>query len=190
MKRRVNLKFDIIFGAILIFVIVALVWSQVVKSDNETQYSRGEFGSAWFDTDGNSCDTRNDVLAAQLENVVKQGCKVIGGRVNDPYSGQSYEFVVGGAFPIDHVVSLRDAWGSGAWAWTDYQRLRFANDLLNLQVTTRLMNEQKSDSGPDRWLPPHDQCGFVKRYVNIKDTYHLAFTGAQQSAIANVLKHC
>jgi hypothetical protein len=187
-KHRV--KFDILLGAVIIGLIVALAWSQLSKSDNETQYDRDEFGSAWFDTDGNSCDTRNDVLSVQLENVVKQGCKVIGGKVNDPYSGQTYEFVVGGAFPIDHVVSLRDAWMSGAWKWTDYQRLLYANDLRNLQVTTRLMNEQKSDSGPDRWLPPHDQCGFVKRYSSIKEIYHLSFTTAQQNAIADVLKHC
>lgn len=187
-KHRV--KLDIILGTIIIGLIVALVWSQLHTSDTETQYDRDEFGSAWFDTDGNSCDTRNDVLRAQLQNVQNQGCKVIGGTVNDPYSGQSYEFVPGGAFPIDHVVSLRDAWSSGAWKWTDYQRLLFANDLRNLQVTTRLMNEQKSDSGPDQWLPPNDPCSYVRRYVDVKHTYNLSLTQNEQRAADNVLAKC
>lgn len=188
MKRRI--KIDIVIGLIITALIAALVLTNINRSGRDVVYDRGEFGSAWFDTDGNSCDTRNDVLAIQVENAVKQGCKVIGGKVNDPYSGQSYEFVTGGAFPIDHVVSLEDAWSSGAWKWTDYQRLLFANDLRNLQVTTRLMNEQKSSHGPDRWLPPHDQCGFVRRYVDVKHIYSLSLTQDQQRAVDSVLANC
>jgi hypothetical protein len=35
-----------------------------------TGYAREKFGPAWFDADLNGCDTRNDILARDLRQVV------------------------------------------------------------------------------------------------------------------------
>src|SRR5947207_1691578 len=53
-----------------------------------TGYSRARFGTAWADTDHNSCDTRNDVLRRDLTltTLTPDGCTVLTGTLTDPYS--------------------------------------------------------------------------------------------------------
>ena len=36
----------------------------------KTGYTREQFGTAWKDVDGNSCDTRNDILKRDLIDIV------------------------------------------------------------------------------------------------------------------------
>ena len=91
---------------------------------------------AWFDTNRNGCDTRNDILRRDLVNRdMKNWCKVLAGTRNpDPYTGRKIRFVVGGAseIDIDHVVALSDAWQKGAATWPAGKRLAFTNDPLAL----------------------------------------------------------
>lgn len=51
----------------------------------KTGYDRvGQFGTAWLDVDRNGCDTRNDILARDLDPETKNGpCKVMTGTLND-----------------------------------------------------------------------------------------------------------
>ncbi|EMY34638.1 Excalibur domain-containing protein [Arthrobacter crystallopoietes BAB-32] len=83
----------------------------------KTGYDRDEFGEAWADVDRNGCDTRNDILARDLDQVAfrsASSCRVVGGMLDDPYSGQQVPFAYGEGtsqlVPVDHVVSLSDAW--------------------------------------------------------------------------------
>lgn len=93
----------------------------------KTGYSREQFGAAWTDdvaVDGghNGCDTRNDILRRDLTGPKikpgSNGCSVLFGTLHDPYTGRSIAFVRGSststAVQIDHVVSLSDAWQTGA----------------------------------------------------------------------------
>ncbi|NYI42894.1 HNH endonuclease family protein [Demequina lutea] len=103
-------------------------------------YERSYFGAAWWDTDGNGRGTRDDVLAAQLLDVtLNVDGNVASGRYVDPYVGLEVDYVRGrnekDPVVVDHVVSLWEAWATGAWAWTPEQRLDFANDPLNLVAT-------------------------------------------------------
>ena len=41
-----------------------------------TGYSRDAFGPAWYDANGNGCDTHNDVLRRDLHQVQAAGCTV------------------------------------------------------------------------------------------------------------------
>jgi len=95
------------------------------------------FGPAWSDDTTaagghNGCDTRNDVLAGQLQDVDKgtSRCVVQAGTLDDPYSGARIEFRKAQAdeVQIDHVVPLAYAWDMGASAWTLEARMAFAND--------------------------------------------------------------
>ena len=66
----------------------------------------------------NGCDTRNDVLAGQLQDVDKgtSRCVVQAGILDDSYSGARIEFRKAKAdeVQIDHVVPLAYAWDMGA----------------------------------------------------------------------------
>lgn len=113
-----------------------------------TGYDRAEFGQAWADVDRNGCDTRNDMLRRDLVEVVikegTRGCRVESGVLSDRYSGERVPFVRGDRnLEVDHVVALSDAWQKGAQQWTPEQRTAFANDPLNLVVTTGTLNQQK-----------------------------------------------
>lgn len=83
--------------------------------DNPTKagYDRDAFGFRETDDDGNGCDVREDVLARDLTDVqYKNGrsCQVASGTLDDPYTGQTIQFVRGvktsSAVQIDHVVAL------------------------------------------------------------------------------------
>ncbi|MEY8016186.1 GmrSD restriction endonuclease domain-containing protein [Mycobacterium servetii] len=165
----------------------------------KTGYDRGLFGDAWTDdvtvTGGhNGCDTRDDILARDLADIVRNGdCTVISGVLHDPYSGTTVEFRRGrgtsSLVPVDHVVALLDAWQKGAQQWDAVKRRNFANDPINLQATTRAMNEQKGAGDAATWLPPNKsyRCTYVTRIVDVKAAYGLWVTQAEHDAIARTL---
>lgn len=132
-----------------------------------TGYGREQFGQAWSDDvtvefGHNGCDTRNDILRRDLDNVVvKEGtfdCVAISGTLHDPYSGQVIDFQRGSgtseAVQIDHVVALADAWQKGAQHWSPEQRRNFANDPRNLLAVDGPLNQQKGAGDAATWLPP------------------------------------
>ncbi|MBO0926770.1 DUF1524 domain-containing protein [Cellulomonas sp. zg-ZUI199] len=166
----------------------------------KTGYDRDLFGSGWVDTDRNGCDTRNDMLARDLENeTFKPGtrdCVVLTGTLADPYSGTSIAFTRGqetsNAVQIDHVVALSDAWQKGAQGWDEPTRVAFANDPLNLLAVDGPLNMQKRDGDTATWLPPHKpyRCAYVARQVGVKHTYGLWVTEAERNAMVSVLSTC
>lgn len=163
----------------------------------KTGYERDQFGQRWLDVDRNGCDTRNDVLGAQLTDVVRQGrCKVLTGTLADPFTGTEIVFVRGQStsqlVQIDHVVALSDAWQKGAQALTPEQRTMFANDPLNLLAVEGRANRQKGDGDAATWLPPNKafRCEYVARQIAVKARYALWVTQPEQDAIARVLAEC
>ena len=156
------------------------------------------FGPAWADVDRNGCDQRNDVLHRDLTQVQvregTQGCVVIAGVLDDPYTGHSVPFEKADAaeVPIDHVVPLAAAWTQGAAAWSDDQRRVFANDLANLMATTRSQNSAKGDSTADEWVPPDLSygCSYATVVVTVKSAYDLAVTPAESEALRSLLAAC
>ena len=88
---------------------------KLTVDDNPSKagYDRDAFGFRETDDDGNGCDVREDVLARDLTDVqYKNGrsCQVASGTLDDPYTGQTIQFVRGvktsSAVQIDHVVAL------------------------------------------------------------------------------------
>jgi hypothetical protein len=163
-----------------------------------TGYQRELFGDAWSDdADGvlwahNGCSTRDDVLARDLDGVVRRDeCVVVGGTYTDPYTGQVVHFTKADAqdSPVDHVVPLGFAWQMGASRWTPAQRLAFANDPLNLVLTTEKVNNAKSDSDPASYLPPDKaiRCAYVARFAAVSLKYQLPVTAADEQIM---LRQC
>jgi Excalibur calcium-binding domain/Protein of unknown function (DUF1524) len=162
----------------------------------KTGYSREAFGQAWFDTDRNGCDTRNDILRRDLTHrEMKNWCKVLAGtRAPDPYTGATIRFVLGGAseIDVDHVVPLSDAWQKGAARWSAGKRLAFANDPLALLAVDAGTNRSKGDADAATWLPPYKQfrCQYVARQVAVKLKYGVWVTAAERDAMVRVLSTC
>ncbi|GHD34291.1 HNH endonuclease family protein [Streptomyces galbus] len=162
----------------------------------KTGYTREKFGTAWADTDSNDCDTRDDILKRDLEEVRFTGgkCKVSYGVLeSDPYSGKSVTYRRGRSqVDIDHVVALSDAWQKGAKYWGASKRIALANDPLNLVAVDASTNRSKGDGDTATWLPPNKayRCTYVAAQVAVKRKYGLWVTGAEKSAMKKVLATC
>ncbi|MDG5802021.1 HNH endonuclease family protein [Streptomyces ossamyceticus] len=162
----------------------------------KTGYDREEFGSPWADTDSNDCDTRDDILQRDLEEVkFRDGdCRVASGVLDpDPYTGEDVSFVRGRSqIDVDHIVALSDAWQKGAQKWDDSKRIALANDPLNLLAVDAGTNRGKGDGDAATWLPPNKayRCTYVAAQVAVKKKYGLWVTSAEQSAMKRVLSGC
>lgn len=155
------------------------------------------FGEAWLDVDSNGCDTRNDILARDLDSTSVGGyCRVLSGELSDPFSAEEISFVRGETtsilVQIDHVVSLSNAWQTGAQQLDQWTRIQMANDPLNLIAVSGRLNAQKGDSDAATWLPPNRAfwCEYVARQVGVKAHYGLWMTQSEHNTIASILSGC
>jgi hypothetical protein len=140
------------------------------------EYDREAFGPTWSDVDHNGCDTRNDILQRDLDGVeTRDRCKVTDGVLKDPYDNTLVTFGPN-TIHIDHVVSLKDAWESGANSWPMIRRIQFANDPDNLVATSKANNLSKGAKAPDQWVPKADLCKYINHYVGVKAKYDLKIT--------------
>lgn len=163
-------------------------------------YDRDEFGQRWADTDHSGCDTRNQVLALALQDVVyrtgTRDCVVESGWFLDPYTGEGPVLFVkgddGGDVAVDHLVPLAHAWQMGAAGWDEDRRELFANDIAGLQPTFSSVNSSKGDSTPLEWLPPDPAylCTYLDRWVDTKIRWQLAVTEQERSWLAEQLHEC
>lgn len=177
--------------------LAALATLKVRGEDLDPAYDRDEFGESWKDVDNNGCDTRNDVLARDLEQETLRDddCTVLTGVLHDPYTGKTINFdrsKAASAVQIDHVVALGDGWRTGALDWDETTRTAFANDPENLLAVDGPTNQRKSDGDASEWLPPVEsyRCPYVARQVGLKARYGLWVIQAEHDAMAAVLATC
>lgn len=160
-------------------------------------YDRDEFPH-WTDPDGNGCDTRNDILARDLDEIIwaEDGCRVMIGTLVDPYTGETIEFVRGPEtspqVQIDHVIPLSAAWQGGADSWTTSEREQFANDPVNLEAVSGPENQAKGDRLPGEWLPADAgyHCVYVARITYLADRYDIAVTLQDRDAMVDIASGC
>ena len=87
---------------------------------------------------------------------------------------------------IDHVVSLKDAHGSGAGRWTTIERITFSNDRLNHVSTCSRVNSSKGSSTPSDFFRKSSdgrgmeyeiktKCAYLGIYYQVKRKYQLSF---------------
>lgn len=174
---------------------------KLTVDDNPSKagYDRDAFGFRETDDDGNGCDVREDVLARDLTDVqYKNGrsCQVASGTLDDPYTGQTIQFVRGvktsSAVQIDHVVALENAWQSGANTWDHVKLYQFGNDMYNLLAVDGPENQQKGSASAAYWLPTNSEyrCDYVARQIGVKDKYGLTVTLQEKRAMLSVLHGC
>lgn len=159
------------------------------------------FGAAWTDRGvgvalaRNGCDTRNDVLGRDLTDVRRRGrCKVLSGRLDDPYTGQRIDFSAQDpqAVQIDHVLALAYAWRGGARGWTQERRTAFANDPDNLRAVSGAANQDKGDRGPKSWLPPNldHRCAYAATWAKVARKYGVRVLAADWRRADDLLQEC
>jgi hypothetical protein len=99
------------------------------------------------------------------------------------YTNQSCDFI-----NIDHVVSLKDAYDSGAASWSTYKKRTFANDRANHVPSCGRVNSSKGSAGPKDFLRRSNDgkgldyeivrfCEYVQKYHAVKAEYGLSFDG-------------
>ena len=162
----------------------------VAPHEQGPAYRRDEFGSPWFDTDRNRCNTRDDVLAAWMIDTKTDGCEVTEGQLVDPYTGAHITNPI--QVDIDHVVSLGDAWRSGAARWTKERRTEFANDVRHLVPVSASANRSKGDKPAEKWLPPDAvyHCDYALIIIATKHAYRLTVTAEERNALDRALMTC
>lgn len=152
-------------------------------------YSRSKFRQ-WVDADGDSCDTREEVLLSESRVAAKRGagCRIISGRWYSPYDGRTWTNPAD--VDIDHVIPLKEAWESGARRWTASTREGFANDLgfaWSLDAMTDNLNSSKQDRDPAAWMPPRAKCQYVTHWVAVKYRWRLTVDAAEKAKLRAVL---
>ena len=97
------------------------------------------------------------------------------------YTGKTCDFI-----NIDHIVSLKDAYESGAASWSDSRKESFANDRFNHVPSCGRVNSSKGSEGPSDFLRRSRDgrgleyeivrfCVYVQKYYSVKVKYGLSF---------------
>jgi hypothetical protein len=156
-----------------------------------TTYDRDLFPT--WDTISGTCDTRETVLKRDGTGVVvSSACAATSGSWKSPYDRATW--TASSDVDIDHMVPLKNAWISAAWAWTTSKRESFANDLSDPQLwaVTDNVNESKGDKSPDAWKPPLSSfyCTYSRAWVKVKYVWKLTVTSAEKVALTSMLATC
>jgi len=173
----------------------ALAILQTIRVENEfaSGYDRSLF-EHWRDVDGDGCDSRDQVLkrdSVSLPQVDPISCDVVAGDWVSPYDGGRWSNPAD--IDIDHVVALKEAWDSGAWAWSAAQRKAYANDTSDsrtLLAVTDSVNQSKSDKDPSNWLPPLQSytCTYIGNWIAVKARWNLSMDSSEFGRLKNLLQ--
>ena len=161
-----------------------------VARERPAGYDRDEF-KLWVDADGDCHDTRDEVLAAESRTAVNAGCDVVTGTWFSYYDRVTW--TKASDVDIDHLVPLKEAWDSGARAWSAQTRERYANDLgdrRTLVAVTDNVNQSKSDRDPAEWLPTYSRCVYIKQWTAVKIRWSLTVDAAEKATLTRIAKHC
>ena len=165
-----------------------------IEEEAPAGYDRGLF-EHWIDADGDGCDTRREVLIQESLTPVTigPGCFIDGGEWLSSYDG--IMTTNPSEFDIDHLVPLKEAWDSGAYAWSDERRRDFANDLTNevsLIAVTASSNRSKGADDPAEWLPPNGgfHCAYVDEWIEVKLYWNLSADTAEIAALEGIRAGC
>ena len=141
-------------------------------------------GGGWADADGDCQDTRAETLIIEsLAEVEQDGCRVVSGLWADLWTGE--RFLLAGDLQIDHHVPVYNAHISGGGEWDSRQRMRFYNDLDNLNAVGAATNRDKGAKGPDEWRPPLRASWrrYAEQWLSVKRKYGLSFMRAELQAL-------
>ena len=157
-----------------------------VSSEFPSGYDRDLFRH-WTDDDRDGCNAREEVLL--LESVIRptvSGDCNIQGRWISAFDGEITTNTSN--FDVDHMVPLKEAWDSGAHAWSSDRREQFANDLespYSLIAVSRSSNRSKGADDPAGWMPPNRSywCEYVYAWTSVKIRWNLSADSSEIRAL-------
>ncbi|KAI1206805.1 uncharacterized protein F4807DRAFT_215812 [Annulohypoxylon truncatum] len=163
----------------------------VAAQVDDGAYERDLFPT--WDTIEGTCNTREYVLKRDGTSVVVgSDCYPTSGTWTSPYDGGKW--TLPSDVDIDHMVPLKNAWISGANAWTTAKREQFANDVTRPQLwaVTDNVNQSKGDKSPDAWKPPLSSfyCTYASSWVAVKSYWKLTISSAEKTALTSMLATC
>ena len=155
----------------------------LVRAENRyASYNRDEHYGGWIDADNDGCNTRCEVLEQER---LDGGCwySIFDRRTSCNSSN----------FDIDHLIPLKEAHESGAWAWSREQRVAFANDLQlpeALIAVSFSSNRSKGSKDIAEWLPSNKNYHYeyVVAWVKVKKHYGLSVDTAEYNALRRILE--
>ena len=170
---------------------LAVLASLPVRPATASGYARSKF-KHWI-TAPDGCSTREVVLIRDASIVNAKGCRVVSGEWFSPYDGTTWQ--IASRLDIDHMVPLKEAWVSGASAWSSARRQAFANDLGwpgSLIAVSASSNRSKSDRDPARWMPPNTGywCAYLFDWIDVKHRWSLSVDSTEKQAITRDLSAC
>ena len=160
------------------------------------EYDRGDWRH-WVDADGDCQDARQEVLIAEsLVSVTfetDRKCRVATGQWYGAFTG----VYTGdpGDLDIDHMVPLKNAHLSGAWAWNPAMKEEYANNLEeenHLIAVTAGANRSKGAKGPEEWGPPEQSywCDYATDWTEVKARWELTMTERESEIVMDMLGTC
>ena len=110
------------------------------------------------------------------------------------YTGKACDFI-----NIDHIVSLKDAYESGAASWSDSKKKSFANDRANHVPSCGRVNSSKGSAVPKDFLRRSRDgkgldykilrwCEYVTKYHSVKLAYQLTTSNNDRKLLASCSK--
>ena len=104
------------------------------------------------------------------------------------YSNRRFQSI--GETQIEHLVPLKEAWRSGAWAWDGACKRAYARDGLNIVLASPEVNRVKSDKDPKDWLPERNRCFFALQWTAVKLKWGLTADAGEWAVLDSVLSMC
>jgi len=151
----------------------------------------------WADADKDCQNTRHEVLIQESINEVifktEKQCQVSTGKWLDPYTAAVVTDATN--LDVDHMVPLKNAHDSGAWAWDKNKKAAYANEMdyaSHLVAVTASANRSKGAAGPEKWKPANQSywCYYAFAWVQIKVRWGLSVTNDEWTALQNMNSSC
>ena len=68
--------------------------------------------------------------------------------------------------------------------------MQFANDTLNLVLVNSSINRSKGGQDAGQWWPPHNQCWFARRIIEVRNAYQLSVDPIEKDSLAEKINAC
>ena len=170
----------------------------IAPESNSDTYKRSLYRH-WVDDDGDKLDTRQQVLETEslidVTIITKSNGKraVTDGLWVGAYAG--FVTTTPGDLDVDHMVPLKEAHESGAWAWDSAKRRRYANDLNNpahLIAVKAGANRSKGFKDPAEWMPPNRSywCQYLWNWMDIKRRWALSMDQHEADTVKKGFRVC
>lgn len=143
-----------------------------------------------LDSDGHW--TRSEILmrdsTVEVHSAWRNGRSYIDiGNWFSPLDGRSYTY--SSEIEVDHLVSLKEAWDSGAWRWSTEKLRLYANDLEYPTLTVMSIHSNRSKGEKDfaEYKIDYAKCWFAQMWVLVKFRWKLTVDPTEKNALSVIL---